>query len=173
MSWGFWLLMSRRMEGMPSGDWLKSLRKSAGLSQAQLAAKAGIGREAVSYWERTPAVDLRGWAPKRMLHALGEDPLRHFRTSTRAREYGVLQPTEWERRQLAAHEARIAAQNARRRVPCGAKTRKGQPCRNLSEPGRRRCKFHGGMSSGPRTEAGKARISLAQKKRWSKSGCGH
>lgn len=44
------------------------------------------------------------------------------------------------------------------RVPCGAKRhRDGKPCEALSEPGKRRCRFHGGRSTGPRTEAGKAR----------------
>lgn len=31
---------------------------------------------------------------------------------------------------------------------CRAKTRKGKVCRLLSEPGKRRCKFHGGMPTG-------------------------
>ena len=45
-----------------------------------------------------------------------------------------------------------------RRVVCGAKRhRDGQPCQALSEPGKLRCRFHGGRSTGPRTEAGKAR----------------
>nr|WP_281281946.1 HGGxSTG domain-containing protein [Rubellimicrobium roseum] len=50
---------------------------------------------------------------------------------------------------------------------CGALTRKKQPCRMLSEPGRRRCKFHGGRSTGPRTPEGRARIAEAQFRRWS------
>lgn len=45
-----------------------------------------------------------------------------------------------------------------RRVVCGAtRHRDGQPCNALSEPGKRRCRFHGGRSTGPRTDAGKAR----------------
>lgn len=45
-----------------------------------------------------------------------------------------------------------------RRVVCSAKRhRDGQPCQALSEPGKRRCRFHGGRSTGPRTDAGKAR----------------
>nr|WP_281243146.1 HGGxSTG domain-containing protein [Ruegeria marina] len=55
---------------------------------------------------------------------------------------------------------------AYRRVTCGAKTRKGHPCRAKSEPGRDRCRFHGGLSTGPRTEAGRAKISATQKARW-------
>lgn len=45
-----------------------------------------------------------------------------------------------------------------RRVVCGAKRhRDGQPCEAKSEPGKRRCRFHGGRSTGPRTPEGKAR----------------
>lgn len=45
------------------------------------------------------------------------------------------------------------------RVICGAKRhRDGEPCRAKSEPGKRRCRFHGGRSTGPRTPEGKARV---------------
>lgn len=40
---------------------------------------------------------------------------------------------------------------------CGARTRKGTPCDAQKIPGRKRCKWHGGLSTGPRTEAGKQR----------------
>ncbi len=44
------------------------------------------------------------------------------------------------------------------RVICGARRhRDGQPCRAKSMPGKRRCKWHGGCSTGPRTDEGKAR----------------
>ena len=29
-----------------------------------------------------------------------------------------------------------------------------------------RCRFHGGLSTGPKTEAGRARIAEAQRRRW-------
>lgn len=47
-----------------------------------------------------------------------------------------------------------------RYLVCGARTRKGTPCkqRNLERNGR--CKFHGGLSTGPRTPEGKARVAL-------------
>ncbi|WP_369333833.1 HGGxSTG domain-containing protein [Puniceibacterium confluentis] len=57
---------------------------------------------------------------------------------------------------------------ASRRVRCRAKTLKGTPCRALSEPGRRRCRFHGGRSTGPLTPEGKARVAEAQQKRWAR-----
>lgn len=40
---------------------------------------------------------------------------------------------------------------------CGAKTRRGSPCLCLPVPGKLRCKFHGGLSTGPITEGGKLR----------------
>ena len=33
-------------------------------------------------------------------------------------------------------------------------------------PGKRRCRFHGGLSTGPRTMEGRARIAEAQRRRW-------
>src|SRR6056297_2160612 len=47
---------------------------------------------------------------------------------------------------------------------CGAKTRSGEPCKKAAMKGRSRCRNHGGASTGPRTEAGRARIAAAQLK---------
>lgn len=45
------------------------------------------------------------------------------------------------------------------RVVCGAtRHRDGLPCEALSVPGKRRCRFHGGMSTGPRTAEGRAKV---------------
>lgn len=45
-----------------------------------------------------------------------------------------------------------------KRIPCGGRRRRdGKPCEALSVPGKRRCKWHGGMSTGPRTPEGKAK----------------
>lgn len=41
------------------------------------------------------------------------------------------------------------------RVTCGAKTQSGKPCRGKSIPGKKRCKWHGGCSTGPKTAEGK------------------
>jgi hypothetical protein len=54
------------------------------------------------------------------------------------------------------------------KVTCGAKTRKGTACFAMPMPGKARCKFHGGASTGPRTVSGRARIADAQHKRWAK-----
>jgi uncharacterized protein YjiS (DUF1127 family) len=34
------------------------------------------------------------------------------------------------------------------------------------EFGKARCRFHGGLSTGPKTQAGRARIAEAQRRRW-------
>src|SRR5438874_13713175 len=52
------------------------------------------------------------------------------------------------------------------RPRCGAKTRAGRPCRMRVEFGKTRCRLHGGLSTGPKTEAGRARIAEAQRRRW-------
>lgn len=52
---------------------------------------------------------------------------------------------------------------------CGAKTRRGTACRCHVEPGRPRCRLHGGRSTGPKTAEGKRRSLAALKaghRRW-------
>ena len=44
---------------------------------------------------------------------------------------------------------------------CGAKTRRGTPCRRPANKRNGRCRLHGGASSGPRTEQGRAKIAAA------------
>jgi hypothetical protein len=44
---------------------------------------------------------------------------------------------------------------------CGAKTRAGTPCQRPAITGKARCSLHGGKSTGPRTEEGRARIAAA------------
>jgi hypothetical protein len=53
-----------------------------------------------------------------------------------------------------------------RNKPCGAQTRVGQACRRKGLGKGGRCPNHGGMSTGPRTPEGRARISTALKARW-------
>ncbi|TMA35218.1 MAG: hypothetical protein E6J87_04400 [Deltaproteobacteria bacterium] len=50
-------------------------------------------------------------------------------------------------------------------TPCGARTRMGRPCRAPCVPGRKRCKLHGGRSTGPRTAEGLARLAEASQTR--------
>lgn len=51
-----------------------------------------------------------------------------------------------------------------RGMTCGAKTRAGTPCKQLSLFTNGRCKFHGGMATGPNTEAGKEQARINGRK---------
>jgi hypothetical protein len=56
-----------------------------------------------------------------------------------------------------------------RSKPCGARTRSGHPCRRKGLGKGGRCANHGGMSTGPRTPEGCARLSALLKARWAAS----
>jgi len=58
-----------------------------------------------------------------------------------------------------------ARKGTNRRPLCGAKTRKGTPCAALAVLGRARCRFHGGLSTGPKTTEGWARIAESNRRR--------
>lgn len=156
-----------------TGPQIKALRRAQNINQTQMAKEIGCSRHAVSYWEtqREPM----GWrrikwgVPARMLKALNCEVLPNCAVLMRARGDGVLdidgQQAALDRECARANE-KMAQRAMRARVVCGARTRKGRPCRMVSELGKKRCKFHGGMSTGPRTTKGKARIAEAQRQRW-------
>jgi len=54
------------------------------------------------------------------------------------------------------------------RPKCGARTRAKTRCQARVVPGKRRCRVHGGLSTGPKTEEGRERIREAQRRRWDK-----
>ncbi len=60
-------------------------------------------------------------------------------------------------------------------LQCGAKTRAGAACKLRSLYANARCKYHGGLSTGARTEEGKRKVALnGFKKDWRKqSPCRH
>ena len=65
-----------------------------------------------------------------------------------------------------AYLSRCAAREVTKRVVCGGRRRSdGRPCEALSVPGKRRCKWHGGCSTGPRTSEGKAKVTANLRKR--------
>lgn len=148
-----------------TGDKLRAKREAKGWSQRELARRAGVHHRAVQYWEDQALLDANGHAVTLMAEALD---WRISRLRTRARR-GVLPVSEQVELLATALEImpeRLAYRVAAPRVTCGAKTRKGTPCRAKSEPGRKRCKLHGGKSTGPRTAEGRDRISAAQRLRW-------
>ena len=52
---------------------------------------------------------------------------------------------------------------------CRAKTRAGSLCQRAGSPKNGRCHLHGGKSTGPRTEEGRARIAATQFKHGNRS----
>lgn len=53
-----------------------------------------------------------------------------------------------------------------RGLACGARTRRGTECKRTDLGVSGRCKFHGGMSTGQKTESGKAASRANLTKRW-------
>lgn len=158
---------------MMTGADLRAHRKAAGLTQIELALRANLARHTVQYWERKPFIKPWEATPKRFGDIMG---LPYFKaTNARTRVWGLtwLQKMDAQiEADIAAivesNRAREAASLAKRRIVCGARTRKGGACLNKSELGKQRCKFHGGRSTGPKTAEGKSRIAEAQRLRWSK-----
>ena len=54
-------------------------------------------------------------------------------------------------------------------IECNAKTRAGSLCQRAGSPKNGRCHLHGGKSTGPRTDEGRARIAAAQFKHGKRS----
>jgi hypothetical protein len=59
-----------------------------------------------------------------------------------------------------AAERRRCAREAAAADLCSARTRNGGSCRARKEPGRKRCRFHGGLSTGPKSAEGKRKVML-------------
>ena len=155
-----------------SGTDLRAARQAAKITQADLAKRVGVSRETVQYWEAKPTI-VRRSAGERMAEALG---LRiNCTTIAHTGGWGVSWCEQADAQAevlfaayLARTKAREALRLARLRVIRGAKTRKDGQCRNKSEPRKRRCKFHGGQSTGAKTPEGLARIAEAHRQRWAR-----
>jgi hypothetical protein len=136
---------------MMTGSDLKNHRIAAKLSRPALALKASLHPDSIKYWERKDRIDIRGWAPSRIIDALGlsGSTMGNLSTPTRTR-HGVLEDTG------------VLCSPKR----CGAKTRQATPCQIKVVTGKNRCRLHGGLSTGPKTAEGRQRIREAQRKRW-------
>lgn len=77
----------------------------------------------------------------------------------------LVRETNW-RREIEFRDAVSELRRAAREHLCGAKTRTGKPCQRRGNGAGGRCPNHGGMSTGPRTQAGRQRIAEAQRRRW-------
>lgn len=156
-----------------TGAELQAARKAMKINQTELGKRAGVTRHTISYWECKGSIRHRGGALEAIVRVVLAENLPVYQTSNaRAPALGLRMRAmireEEQRReaQLEKWAQQAEERKSRYRVTCGAKTRKGTPCRCKSEPGKKRCKFHGGMSTGPKTEEGKERIREAQRKRW-------
>ena len=80
------------------------------------------------------------------------------------REAKAAKSKSWRARYSAKQ---VAAQGRRRRskLKCAARTRRGTACQRKALANGR-CPNHGGLSTGPRTEAGRQRIAEVQRLRW-------
>ncbi len=132
--------------GFNSADDLRNIRKAVGLSKTKLAKLAVLERHAVLYHE------------KRKGRVDGVAPYRFRQVFERM---GIAVPG-WRE---PAFPAPVKTGNQQARAVCGARTRKGTPCRCKPDGRGGRCKFHGGMSTGPKTPEGKARIVAARRVR--------
>lgn len=156
---------------MLTGKELAALRRRAGMSQASLAQRVGISRQTVSYWEGKPALDGRAATLTKIAYALGPGGREIILNSRPILGFISL---HFEEAVLSGHLSLIRTAQAQRkavlagmrRQTCKAMTRRGMECLLKSEPGKKRCRLHGGLSTGPKTAEGKARIAEAQRKRW-------
>jgi hypothetical protein len=63
-------------------------------------------------------------------------------------------------RELEIHQFQQEQRQRKNRPLCGARTRKGTPCQATVVYLRTRCRLHGGLSTGPKTLEGKAKVAL-------------
>lgn len=135
--------------GFNNADDMRNLRKLAGMSQATLGRLAGFDRHAVIYHEKRKG-RIDGVAPRR------------FREAFEA--LGIKVPG-WRQGPVIVPAGGGGFCQPLKGSTCGATTRKGTPCQCKALKRGGRCKFHGGMSTGPRTPEGKARIAAARRAR--------
>ena len=62
-------------------------------------------------------------------------------------------------------KAWIGKQPKRLQPRCGALCRTGEPCQMRVVKGKKRCRLHGGLSTGPKTAEGRARIAESNRRR--------
>jgi transcriptional regulator with XRE-family HTH domain len=171
-----------------SGEQITEARTSLGWSKADLARAAGLDRKAVAWWERkatiagitqSPGVEKIASALQRAGIRLPEPPEPEPEREPQSSVDILTRPgTLWPRRQpklvrrlnvALEVEPSQRTQSSHWRVvhgvECGARTRKGLPCKRPAYPNGR-CRNHGGLSTGARTAEGKARCIEATRRRW-------
>ena len=180
--------MSRATDRIVMGCQIRAARSLLGWSQDELANAAGLHPNAIAYWEQTVAIPFGRHEPhacRKIAHALRCADVKfigHAKPGVRLVENTnfVMKPPSRARARhgvigvmsclgVLARGKTWPAVVARRNssTSCGAKTRTGAPCRRMGL-GNGRCRNHGGLSSGPKSIAGRTRIAKAQRRRWAK-----
>jgi hypothetical protein len=171
-----------------SGVQIRAARGLLGWTQARLAQASGLHPNAVAYWEGHTDIPTGLWrepvACRCMRKALLDAGVEFLQlptvgvrlvaphnncTSTRRRaraHHGVLRILRGRKTQSSSNTPEAGVWPKHVKPPrCAAKTRTGRPCmRKAMLNGR--CRNHGGLSSGPKSDVGRQRIAEAQKQRW-------
>ena len=134
-----------------SGTLLRDARLSHGASIRAVARAAGVAPSTVIRWERTL------YLPKAPTRAL-----RNIALALSVRLFESSRPV-WK-----GPHAQFFSPDLKDRVvsTCNARTRSGDKCKNAPTVGKRRCRLHGGLSTGPRTMAGRLKCSYAARNMW-------
>jgi hypothetical protein len=153
---------------MATGSILRKERERLGLTRARLASLAKLHPNSVKRLEGMTVLSPESWHSigrvTAVLKGMGADipdvPGR-YRDRHAA---SILSPAA---RLLVAPSTRTAQSRLPRaqRPRCEARTRKGTPCQCQALKNGR-CRLHGGLSTGPKTPEGRARIAEAQRRRW-------
>lgn len=164
-----------RKEQIMTGDELKFLRQTFDLSRPALARIIRRHPDTIRYWERKPWLSQEEAVPALILRALDIKAfdLRLFMTNAYYRSLCVRGFPKHLRASAVAHrevlnrpvESEEDKAGKRDRPACGARTRAGGLCRAKVVEGKGRCRMHGGLSTGPKTEAGRRRIAEALQRR--------
>lgn len=163
-----------RIDYMPSREALAIIEATRGKLRPNHASatNSAIIDAILTEWAELTGIDYREIAKPRAGLITSASRPEFSDTNARARITSVGQATfRTSRADAPAREisaVREFCHALKARVICGARRRRdGQACQALSEPGKRRCKWHGGCSTGPRTADGRAR-SLANLRQYAK-----
>jgi hypothetical protein len=129
-----------RIDYMPSDAAIEAIELRRGDSYP-LNTHSGVIDAILIEWYETTGIKYR------RLHGPPTSAGRGFVSPehARANNFGRKEKPEW-----------LVHWESRQRVVCGARRRRdGKPCQSLSVPGKKRCKWHGGCSTGPKTQKGK------------------
>lgn len=169
-----------------TGDQIREARLAIGLTQVELGARAGFHRQCIVRLEgygslgilRSSEVSTRAVvkalelpdnvlfittnarAPPRVTEWL---EIVHAQAEAAAQEISEAAKSRRKKREARKQAWRLDREAALKKLKpvCGARNRRGQPCQSKKLLRGGKCKFHGGMSTGPKTPEGLARCAEA------------